>query len=128
MHKKEGGFTILEMVIAIGLMGLVIPATYLTVNSIVNINKRSRNITVANIAAENKIESIRSTGYNSISNGQSDFSSEMPKDLPKPYSAILNVSTESGKKYIEMTISFQDINKQRTVKYKTIVSETGVGQ
>ncbi len=128
MSKSEGGFTVLEIVIAIGLIGIVIPAMYLTSNSIVRINKSSRNIALANIAAENKIESLRSNGYNAINNGQTDFTSEVPKDLPKPNSAVMNVTTSIGKKYIDLSISFKDSNRQRTVLYKTIVSETGVGQ
>ena len=118
----------LEIIITIALIGTIIPAVYLTTYSLANINKRSRNIAVVNMAAENKIESLRSIGYNAINSGQIDFTNELPAELPKPNSAIQNVTISNGKKYVELTISYQDVNKQRTTKYKTIVSETGVGQ
>jgi len=128
MANDEGGFTILELVVTIALIGLIIPTIFLTTNSLLVINKRSRNIALVNIAAENKIESLRSSGYNSIANGVSSFTNELPNELSKPKSATLNVVTAGGKKTIDITISFQDANKQRSVQYKTYISETGVGQ
>lgn len=128
MLKKDGGFTVLELLITIGLIGIIIPAVYLSINALVVINKRSRNIAIVNIVADNKVESLRSKGYNNITSGENIFTSELPSELPKPNSATLNVATSNGKKTVDITISFQDYSKQRTVKYRTIISEMGVGQ
>lgn len=128
MYKKEGGFTILELVISIALIGVIIPSVYLSINSLLVINKRSRNIALTNLAAENKIESLRSIGYNNIPNGSSAFTDELPEELSNPNSATLNVSTSNGKKVVDISISFKDFNRQRIVQYKTIIGETGVGQ
>lgn len=128
MRKKEGGFTILELVITIALIGIIIPSVYLAINSLLIINKRSRNISLTNIAAENKVESLRSIGYNNIPTGNSTFTNELPSELSKPNSATLNVINSNGKKVIDINISFKDYNKQRLVQYKTIIGETGVGQ
>ncbi len=128
MQKKEGGFTVLEILISIALIGLIIPTVYLAINSLMTINKRSRNISLVNIAAENKIEGLRSAGYNNIPNGATTFTDELPEELSKPKSANFNVSTNNGKKIIDINISFQDSSQQRTIQYKTIIGETGVGQ
>lgn len=128
MYKKEGGFTILELVISVALIGVIIPSVYLSINSLLVINKRSRNIALTNLAAENKIESLRSIGYNNIPNGSSAFTDELPEELSNPNSATLNVSTSNGKKVVDISISFKDFNRQRIVQYKTIIGETGVGQ
>ena len=128
MFKKEGGFTILELLITIGLIGIIIPAVYLSINALVVINKRSRNIAIVNIVADNKVESLRSKGYNNIPSGESTFTNELPTELPKPNSAKLTVTTANGKKTVDITIAFQDYNKQRTVNYRTIISELGIGQ
>jgi type II secretory pathway pseudopilin PulG len=128
MRTKEGGFTVLELLISIALIGIIIPTVYLAINSLLVINKRSRNISLVNIAAENKVESLRSTGYNNIPSGTSSFSSELPDELSSPKNATLVISTSNGKKVIDINISFRDFDRQRSVQYKTIISETGVGQ
>lgn len=128
MVKNDGGFTILELVVTIALIGLIIPTIFLTTSSLMTINKRSRNIALVNIAAENKIESLRSSGYNSIPSGTSIFTNELPKELSSPKVATLSVVASGGKKTIDISISFQDANKQRSVQYRTYISETGVGQ
>lgn len=128
MHKKEGGFTIIEILITLGLIGIILPSVYLGINSLLVINKRSRNIMIANIAAENKIERLRSMGYNSIPTGTVNFSSELPAELSKPNTATSTITTSGGMKTITLTIAFQDADRQRDVKYKTIISETGLGQ
>jgi len=128
MKNKSGGFTVLELLIAVGLVGILVPSLYLAVNSINITNKRSRNIFLANVSAENKIEKLRSGGYNSITTGELDFTNELPSELPKPNKALLKISASEGKKTIEVSINFQDAGRQRSTQYKTIISETGIGQ
>ena len=41
-------------------------------------NKISRNIALVNIAAENEIENLRSSGYKSINSGHSSFTPKLP--------------------------------------------------
>lgn len=118
----------MEILIALGLVGIILPSVYLSINSLLVINKRSRNIMLANIAAENKVENLRSNGYNSIPNGSSDFSAELPGELSKPNSAISTITTTNGLKTIDITIKFKDSDRQREVNYRTMISETGVGQ
>ena len=128
MKNKSGGFTVLELLITVGLVGILVPSLYLAVNSINITNKRSRNIFLANVSAENKIEKLRSGGYNSITTGELDFTNELPSELPKPNKALLKISASEGKKTIEVSINFQDAGRQRSTQYKTIISETGIGQ
>lgn len=128
MNNKSGGFTVVELLIAIGLVGVLVPSLYLAVNSINITNKRSRNIFLANVSVENKIEKLRSGGYNSIPTGELDFTNELPAELPKPNKALLKISASEGKKIIDVSINFQDAGRQRSTQYKTIISETGIGQ
>jgi len=128
MKNKSGGFTVVELLIAVGLVGVLVPSLYLAVNSINITNKRSRNIFLANVSVENKIEKLRSGGYNSIPTGELDFTNELPAELPKPNKALLKISASEGKKIIDVSINFQDAGRQRSTQYKTIISETGIGQ
>jgi len=128
MKNKSGGFTVVELLIAIGLVGVLVPSLYLAVNAINVTNKKSRNIFIANVSVENKIEKLRSGGYNSIPSGELDFTNELPSELPKPNKAVLKINASDGMKTIDVSISFQDAGRQRSTQYKTIISETGIGQ
>lgn len=128
MKNKSGGFTVIELIVAIGLVGVLVPSLYLAVNTVNTINKRSRNIFIVNVSVENKIEKLRSGGYNSIPTGELDFTNELPSELPKPNSAVLNISSSGGMKTIDVNVNFFDSGRQRSTQYKTIISETGIGQ
>jgi prepilin-type N-terminal cleavage/methylation domain-containing protein len=128
MRKSQDGFTIVEMLIALALFAILIPALTLGVSTLTQLNNRSRDLTLISIIAENKIESLRSLGYNSIAVGTIDFSSELPAELASPKSANFTITENAGIKNIDVSISYNDYKKTRTVLYKSAVSETGVGQ
>lgn len=128
MKRDQGGFTIVEMLVALALFAILIPALALGVSTLTQLNNRARDLTLISIIAENKIESLRSIGYNSIAAGTTSFSSELPAELASPKSASYTVTQGTGIKTIDVTISYADYKKTKTINYKSIVSETGVGQ
>lgn len=131
MFKKnlQGGFTTIELLISIGLFGLIAPSISLAIVSINRINDRASDLTYANVIAENKIETLRSAGYNSLVNGSIDFSSELPATFTEPKSANYSVATPSaGKKEVLITIQYNDQGTTRNLSYKSIISELGVAQ
>lgn len=128
MERKEAGFTIVEMLVTLALFAILIPTLTLGVSTLTQLNNRSRDLTLISIIAENKIESLRSIGYNSIATGTTDFASELPAELASPKTASYTVTQGTGIKTIDVTITYSDYKKIRTVVYKSIVSETGVGQ
>lgn len=128
MNRKEGGFTIVEMLVTLALFAILIPALTLGVSTLTQLNNKSRDLTLISIIAENKIESLRSIGYNSIPVGSTDFTSELPAELASPKTANYTITDGEGIKTIDVTITYSDYKKVRTIVYKSIVSETGVGQ
>ena len=132
MHKhqsSQNGFTIIELLVAITLFGLMIPALVSGINNLTILNNRAKDLALVSLLAENRTETLRSIGYNSISIGTTDFSSSLPNTLASPKSASYVVTNPSnGIKEIVITISYKDYNRTTTRSYKTIVSELGVGQ
>ncbi len=125
----SSGFTLAELVIAISIFAIVIPIITLSVTELTIINARSRNILIANTAAQNKIEVLRSQGFNSINTGTYDFSSELSPLLSSPRTASYTVTNNTASiKDISIAISFRDATTTRTMQYKTSISELGVGQ
>ena len=128
MKGDQKGFTVVEMLITLALFAILIPTLTLGVSTLTQLNNRSRDLTLISIIAENKIESLRSIGYNSITVGTTTFTSELPAELASPKTATYVVTQGTGIKTIDVTVTYSDYKNVRTVVYKSIVSETGVGQ
>ncbi len=130
MNKKpQKGFTVAELVVSIVVAGIVIPSVALALNNLAAINHRARDQALANTIAQNKVETLRSIGYNSVSTGTVDFSSELPSSMGSPRSASYTISTPTtGEKQIDISISYTDYGASRSVTYRTYISELGVGQ
>lgn len=129
LRKNEQGFTMLELITAIGIFAIVIPALALGVRSLIVLNNRARDLSLVSLVAENKTEQLRSSGFNSLDEGTTDFSAELPSELSRPNSASYTITNpEDGIKEVTVTISYWDYSTSKTKTYKTIVSELGVGQ
>jgi hypothetical protein len=110
-------------------MGIIIPAVTLAFNNLSVINRQARDMALANMIVQNKVETLRSKGYNSISNGTTSFTSELPSIMGSPKSASYTISTpRTGIKQVNLTISYTDYHKSRTLAFTTYISELGVGQ
>lgn len=126
---RSAGFTITEVLIALALFAIVVPLFTVAITNLTAINNRARDLVLANIVAQNKIEILRSAGYNSISDGTVDFTSDLPSTLAEPKSASYEVTSPSlGIKAVTVTISYKDYKSTNTIEYETIISELGVGQ
>lgn len=126
---RQLGFTVVEVLIAIGLFGVIAPSIVLAVVSIGQINDKAADLTQANVIAENKIETIRSAGFNSLTDGTVSFTGELPATFTAPKNAQYVVTTPvTGQKKIEITIVYTDHGKTRTLKYASLISELGVAQ
>jgi len=130
MNKnRQNGFTIVELIVTIVIAGIIIPAVALALNNLTAINHRARDLAIANTVAQNKVETLRSIGYNSIATGTVDFSSDLPSSMGAPKSASYTTSTPTtGEKQIDITISYTDYGVTRSLTFRTYISELGVGQ
>ncbi len=129
MNARQKGFTVVELVVTIVISGVIIPAVAIALINLTAVNYHARNLVLANTVALNKIETLRSIGYNSISPGATTFTSELPSTFGSPKSASFNVtSPQIGIKQIDVSISYTEYQTSRTVTYRTYVSELGVGQ
>lgn len=128
--KNQSGFTLVELITAIGIGAFfIIAVSTLLINSS-RISQRGRDIAVANSFAENKVEALRSAGYLRLDAGvTTDITGELPAELAAPRNASLAVSQQSTSiKEVLITIEYNDQGKQKTYSYTTYLGELGVGQ
>jgi len=125
----QSGFTVVELVVTIVIMGVIIPAIAMALTNLSVINYRARDLTLTNMAAQSKIESLRSIGYNSVNTGTTSFTNELPSTLGSPKSASYTVTTpQIGIKQVDVSISYTEYKFTKNVAFRTYISELGVGQ
>jgi prepilin-type N-terminal cleavage/methylation domain-containing protein len=129
MFKNSKGFTVIEVMIGIGLFGIIVPSIIMVIVSLNQLNDRAADLTFANVIAENKIESLRSAGYNSLNDGTYDFTGELGVTFTEPRHAEYIISSpETGIKLIEVAINYTQQGVLRELQYKSLISELGVAQ
>lgn len=127
--KTENGFTIIELLVAIAVVGILVPTLAGFVNTLNRLNDRARDMSIINSLAENKIEGLRSVGFGGLPNGATDFTSELPVTIGSPRSANYTVtSPNTGIKQVDLAVSYNDHGSTKTVNYRTYIGELGVGQ
>lgn len=126
---KQAGFTVVELLIAIAVVGILVPTLIGFINTLNRLNDRARDLTIASSLAENKIEGLRSLGFTGLSDGTTSFSTELPTTLGGPKSASYTISTpNTGIKQVDLNISYNDHGAIKNLTYRTYIGELGVGQ
>jgi Tfp pilus assembly protein PilV len=127
--NKALGFTVIEVLIGIGLFSVIMPSIIVAVVSINQLNDKSADLTSANILAEKKIETLRNAGYNTLAVGSYDFTGELAPTFTSPRQATFIITTpEAGVKEINVTIEYTHQGSLRTITYQSLMSELGVSQ
>lgn len=134
--KTLAGFTIVELIISIVLIGMILPTIVMFLNSINSMNGRANTISTINGFVENKIEAYRSAGFKSIplTGSPVDYTGAqgLPNNIPRPNSATYNVEladpANPAVKKITILVSFRAFDSTESRSYITYLGELGVGQ
>jgi len=127
--SSEKGFTLVELLVAIAVGAIVTASLSQVVTSYVHVAQRGRYLNLANSYVEAKVESLRNIGYNGLTPGTTNISSELPTQLPGSPSASMTIGNPSGGlKQVDITVSYKDQGQNNTYSYTTYVGELGVGQ
>lgn len=128
-HKNENGFTLVELLVAIVIVGLMATGVTSLYIAIEKTQRKTRLLETATRAGEKKIEELRNNHYNSLENDTViDFSDEL-SSLPEPRSGTVNVSEPTpGIKRVDVTISYKDGRSSRDVELSSLIGVLGIGQ
>lgn len=131
LTRTQQGLTIVELVVATAVTGLLILAIANTFITVVGIQRQSRNLSLATNAIESKLESLRNAKYNEITTSPPpvDFESELPAELGGPRLAQVIVSEpRPDVKRLDAIVAWQEGSLTRTVKLSTLVGKLGINQ
>lgn len=130
IKKNESGFTLVELLAAIGLMGLTIIGVTNLYMTIETTQRKSYDLGLATRAGEKEIESLRNSQYGGlVPDTTLDFSAELPAELPDPKTGTVYVTEpELGLRRVDVTITYKDGIGTKTVKQSSFIGIIGIGQ
>ena len=127
--STDDGFTLVELLVAIVVAGIVVMSLNQVVTTYLHVSQRGRYLNLANSYAEAKMEALRNAGYSSLANGTSNITSELPAQLPPGKSASMVVANgPAGLKKVDLSVTYKDQGQTYTYGYTTYIGELGVGQ
>lgn len=128
--KARAGFGIVEIVLAITLLGGLSLALTGMFRSILYIQSSATYQKSATLAAQRQIESLRNSNYNDLVAGSTiTFTSDLPSNLPSPKTGTVNVTEPvSGLKRVDVTVSYSHGTSTKQVKVSSMIGIIGITQ
>lgn len=129
-RKNESGFTLVELIVAIVVIGLLVVGVTSLYITIETTQRKTRLLETATRAGEKKIEELRNNHYNTLENDSTiDFTSELPSTLPEPRSGTIEVSEPTpGVKRVDLNITYKDGVGAKQVELTSMIGILGLGQ
>jgi prepilin-type N-terminal cleavage/methylation domain-containing protein len=137
LRDRSEGFSIVELLITLIIIGVAFGAFMMTFTTIQNINKKALDIANANSVAFAKMEEYENKAFASIPSTSpigtltevEDFSSTLSSKLEKPRVGKVYVNTISGTlKQVVVTIEFGSGASIRRVQYANFIQVNGLGR
>jgi prepilin-type N-terminal cleavage/methylation domain-containing protein len=127
--KNNSGFTLVEIVVTIAVLGITTAAISSVFISIRNIQQQNKYLDIANRAANRQIESLRNDSYASLAAGSTiDFTSSVPTTLPDRTGSAIISSPAPDLRRVDATVTYKAQGKTRTVTISSLIGEIGITQ
>ena len=136
-RESERGFSAVELLITLIVIGVVFGAFVVTFTSIQNINKRAIDISKANELGFAKVQEYENKNYDDITDTSpagtlvevEDFSSDLPMSFESPKTAKVYINTASPTlKQIVVSIDFGSGETARQLQYADFIQKYGQGR
>ncbi len=128
----QSGFSLIEIVIATTVIGMMIVAFANIFIAIGSMQRENDNLYIANKAAEGAIEGLRNNHFNSlVPDGQvKDYTEGIPDMyLPDPKTATFIITEPSpGLRKIEVTVSWKEGGRDKQLKQTALLGQIGIAQ
>jgi prepilin-type N-terminal cleavage/methylation domain-containing protein len=127
---KDGGFTLVELLVTIIVLGIVISSLGGLYYLMQITEVQSQHYDIAVRAARTEIEDLRNNGYNSLNPGDNvDFTSSLPAALPPDKTGTVAISQPLPElRRVDVTIAYTDYGKHQTVELSSDIGVIGLGQ
>jgi prepilin-type N-terminal cleavage/methylation domain-containing protein len=129
MKQKETGFTLVELLVSITLIGIVVTAVTTLFTSIQSVQRRTAYMETATREAQRQMESLRNNNYNNLTAGQTiDFTDELPEVLQNPSGTVTVSEPDPGLKRVDIQVVYYEGEQQQQVELSSLVGILGITQ
>lgn len=130
MNREQQGFTIVELLVAILILGIVTASISTLFISINTLQRKTSHIDSATRAAQREIETLRNDNYGSLIAGQTlDFTDQLPATLPKDRAGTAAISEPSPDlKRVDVTVTYTESGRQEKVVLSSLIGVIGITQ
>ncbi len=137
MKQNSGGFSVVELLITLVVVGVVFIAFTTSFASISNISKKGTDIATAGQLAYAKLQEYENLSFASLPSTApigtlqqvEDFSASLPGVLEAPRSGLVYINTSSSTlKQVDVKLTFGSGSTQRYIEYVTFIQKNGAGR
>lgn len=137
LNKNQSGFSIVELLITLIIIGVTFGAFMVVFTTIQSINKKAIDVSDANQLAFEKMQEYENKQFGNIPTTSpanslievEDFSSTLPNTFEKPRTAKVYVNTYSSTlKQVVVNIDFGSGDSARKIQYANFIQYNGQGR
>lgn len=127
-HKKQSGFTIIEVVVTLLIIGVTL-LLYTVISNSITLNKYNRYKEVALRVAETSLQDLRTIDYNSLP-ASGPFTNAQIQTLPEGSANLEITEVSTGLSKATVTVSWRSpsSNIMQAISLSTFLSEHGIGK
>lgn len=127
--KNENGFTLVEIVVSILVIGVIVAFIVSLFSSIQLIQQQTSSMESATRAAQREMESLRNNNYSNLESGQTrDFTDKLPSNLNKGKGTVTIGEPDPGLKRVDIIVEYYEKDKKQEVKVSSLVGILGITQ
>ncbi len=130
MIREQSGYTLVEAMVAIVVLGLVIGGISNLFITILRTQYMTSNLEAATRAAQREIESLRNNNYNTLEPGTNiDFTDRLPDNLPSGKQGTVAISEPvPGLRRVDVNVTYTDNGAERQVNLSSLIGVIGIAQ
>jgi prepilin-type N-terminal cleavage/methylation domain-containing protein len=129
MKDRQAGFTIVELLVTIAIIGITTASVSSIFISIQHVQQQTTYTDMATRAAQREIETLRNDNYAELTPGQTlDFSSQLPDSLPNGTGSAVVSQPTSDLRRVDVTVSYKSEGTQRSIELSSLIGVIGITQ
>ena len=129
MKNTQAGFTIVELLVTIAIIGITTAGVSSIFISIQHVQQQTTYTDMATRAAQREIETLRNDNYAELTPGQNlDFSSQLPDALPHATGSVQVSQPTNDLRRVDVTVSYKADGTTRNIELSSLIGVIGITQ